>query len=189
MTNTPVQVQANLNIYPNRHFKPKHSDKIPTITPMKTLYLAATATLFLIPQKQAKAAPTQKVKIYLVALGDAGKLGPKFGCDDSLVAVSRSIAPTTAPLTAAINQLLATPRTYAPDKRLSNNWFGPGLKLKSASVQNGLATLRFDGHVAIAGVCDTPRIEKQIEATALQFKNVKKVRVFVGNETLSESIS
>jgi spore germination protein GerM len=155
---------------------------------MKTLYLATAAALALTVCTQAKAAPTQKVKIYLVALGDAGKLGPKFGCDDSLVAVSRPIAPTAAPLTAAIQQLLATPRTYSPDKRLSNNWFGPGLKLKSASIKNGLATIRFDGHVAIAGVCDTPRIEKQIEATALQFKNIKKVRVLVGNETLSESI-
>jgi hypothetical protein len=137
----------------------------------------------------AIAAPKQNVKIYLVAVGDAGKTGRKFGCDDSLVPVTHLVGATGAPLTAAINQLLATPREYELNPKLGNYWFGPDLKLKSVSVRNGLATIRFSGHVSVAGVCDLPRIKEQIEATARQFSSVKRVKVFVGNETLDEAIS
>ncbi|RYG71149.1 hypothetical protein EON80_05685 [bacterium] len=138
---------------------------------------------------QASAAPTQKVKIYLIAVGDNGKMGCKIGCDDSLVPVTEKIAATSAPLTAAINKLLNTPKTYAPNPKLSNYWLGPDLKLKSVSVKNGLATIRFSGNVAVAGVCDEPRIKEQIEAIARQFPTVKRVKVFVGNQTLADAIS
>jgi spore germination protein GerM len=137
----------------------------------------------------ATAAPQQTVKIYLVAVGDAGKVGRKFGCDDSLVPVAQSVQTTKSPLTAAINKLLATPRQLPTNAKLSNYWFGPDLKLKSVSVRDGLATIRFSGHVTVAGVCDQPRIKEQIEATARQFPNVKRVKVFVGQETLDEAIS
>lgn len=134
------------------------------------------------------ARPAQEVKLYLVAVGDAGKIGRKFGCDDSLVPVVRTIPTTAAPLTAAINELLETPHEDSANPKLSNFWRGPELKLKSVSVRRGTATIHFSGHVAIAGVCDQPRIEEQIEATARQFPNVKRVKVFVGGEALADAL-
>ena len=134
------------------------------------------------------AAPTGRVKIYVVALGDNGKIGKKIGCGDSLVSVSRFITPTSAPLTGAIRQLLKEPHNSQSLPHLGNYWVGPGLKLKSVSVKGGLAAIRFTGHVAVAGVCDEPRIEEQIEATARQFPTVKRVQVWVGNEKLADAI-
>src|SRR5258705_11311539 len=49
---------------------------------------------------------SQSINIYLVAVGDNGKTGRKIGCEDSLIAVTRAIKKTAAPLTAAIRELL-----------------------------------------------------------------------------------
>jgi spore germination protein GerM len=130
---------------------------------------------------------TQKIKVYLVALDDKGKTGRKIGCDDSLVAVTRTINATAAPLKAAIKELLASP--HESDGQLGNYVVGPNLKLKSASISKGTATIRFSGKISVAGICDEPRIVEQIEATAKQFSTVKKVKVYVGNQTLKYAIS
>ena len=50
----------------------------------------------------------QSINIYLVAVGDDGKAGKKIGCGDSLIAVTRTIEKTAAPLTVAIRELLQT---------------------------------------------------------------------------------
>ncbi|MDT5061055.1 MAG: hypothetical protein QOH63_1514 [Acidobacteriota bacterium] len=130
---------------------------------------------------------TQEVKIYLVALNDAGKSGKKIGCDDSLVAVTRTIKATPAPLKAALEELIATSRE--DNGKLGNYVFGPNLKVKSVSISRGTATIRFSGAISVAGICDEPRITEQIEATAKQFPTVKRVKVFVGNQTLKYAIS
>jgi spore germination protein GerM len=130
---------------------------------------------------------SQKVKVYLVALDDAGKSGKKIGCGDSLVAVTRTINATAAPLKAAIEELLSSP--HKDDGQLGNYVFGPNLKLKSASISKGTATIRFSGAISVAGICDEPRITEQIEATAKQFPTIKRVKVYVGNQTLRYAIS
>jgi hypothetical protein len=130
----------------------------------------------------------QVIKVYLVAVGDDGKAGKKIGCDDSLVAVTRTISKTVAPLSAAIAQLLATPQHPAENPKLENFWKGRDLKIKSVSIRNNTATIYISGEVFVAGVCDIPRIESQIEATARQFPNVKRVKVFIGGRTLRDAI-
>lgn len=129
---------------------------------------------------------TREVKVYLIALDDAGKAGKKIGCNDSLVAVTRTITATGIPLQAAMQELVAIPREF--NEQLGNYVFGPDLKVKSVSISKGTATIRFSGEIAVAGVCDIPRITEQIEATAKQFPTVKRVKVFVGNRTLKDAI-
>ena len=128
------------------------------------------------------------VKVYLVALNDGGKTGKKIGCDDSLVATNRFIQPTSAPLTAAINELLTTPQHPAGNPPLENFWKGRNLRVVSVSILNNTATIRLSGEVFVAGICDIPRIESQIEETAKQFPTVKRVRVFMGNQTLRDAL-
>lgn len=128
------------------------------------------------------------IKVYMVALGDEGKSGKKIGCGDSLVATTRSIQPTTAPLTAAINELLATPQNPAGHPPLQNFWKGRNLRVVSVSILNNTATIRLAGEVFVAGICDIPRIEAQIEETAKQFPSVKQVRVFIGRQTLRNAL-
>ena len=127
------------------------------------------------------------VKIYLVAVGDNGKTGKKIGCDDSLVAVERAVKKSNAPLKSAIEELLAMPREY--NQQLGNYWGGSTLKLKSAAISKGIAVIRLTGEgPLVAGVCDEPRITSQIEETAKQFASVKRVKVFVNNQTLEQAI-
>ncbi len=128
------------------------------------------------------------IKIYLVALNDKGKAGKKIGCDDSLVPVNRSIQRTTAPLSAALTQLLATPQHPAENPKLENFWKGRDLKVSSVAIRNGTAVINISGEVFVAGICDIPRIESQIEATAKQFPTVKRVRVFIGGQTMRNAL-
>jgi hypothetical protein len=129
---------------------------------------------------------TSKIKVYLVAVDDKGKSGRKIGCDDSLVAVTRTIKATSPTLKAAMEELVAI--SGDDDKKLGNYVFGPELKVESVSISKGTATIRFSGHISVAGICDEPRITEQIMATAKQFPNVKRVKVFVGKETLANAI-
>ena len=132
---------------------------------------------------------TTRVKVYLVALGDNGKRGRKIGCEDSLVAVTRTIAPTSAPLRAALDELLAMPEEQSErGQELGNYWKGSDLKVKSVSLKRGTATIWITGTLTVAGICDEPRITEQITATARQFSSVKRVRVFVNGTPLREAI-
>jgi hypothetical protein len=130
----------------------------------------------------------QSIKIYLVAVGDDGKTGKKIGCGDSLIAVTRTIKKTAVPLTAAIRELLQTPPHPEDSPNLENFWKGRNLKVRSVSIVNRTATIRLTGQLWVAGVCDEPRIEAQIDATARQFPTVKQVKVFIGQQTLAAAI-
>ena len=135
---------------------------------------------------------SREVKVYLVAVGDDGYSGKRIGCGDSLVAVTRTSSKSTTPLKAALEELLAMPRETKremPKEGLGNYVFGPDLKLSSASISKGTATIRFSGEISVAGICDEPRITEQIRATAKQFPTVKRVKVFVGKRTLKDAIS
>lgn len=135
-----------------------------------------------------KAPSSREVRVYLVALDDDGKAGRKIGCGDSLVPVTRKIRAGVAPLKAAIQELLLIPHDY--DARLKNFWRGGNLRVRSVALSRaGVATIRISGAgPTVGGVCDVPRIESQIEETARQFPNVRRVRVFVNGRTLASVI-
>jgi hypothetical protein len=135
---------------------------------------------------QRRRPATREVKVYLVAIGDAGKAGTKIGCDDSLVAVTRSVKNDGAPLRAAVRELLAMPREY--EGRLGNYWYGERLRVTGATISRGTATIRIAGRLFVAGVCDEPRIEEQIKETARQFPGVRRVNVFVNGRPLARVI-
>jgi hypothetical protein len=134
----------------------------------------------------AGGAATREVKVYLVAVGDAGKRGRKIGCDDSLVPVARTVKADGAPLRAAVRELLSVPHEY--EGSLGNYWYGENLRVAGATISRGTATIRITGKVFVAGVCDEPRIEEQIGETARQFPGVRRVKVFVNGRALSEVI-
>src|SRR5258705_5392827 len=146
------------------------------------------STLLDILKRDRESQNSQSINIYLVAVGDNGKTGRKIGCEDSLIAVTRTIKKTAAPLTVAIRELLQTPQHPEGSPNLENFWKGRNLKVRSVSIVNHTATIRLSGELSLAGVCDEPRIESQIDATARQFPTVKRVKVFIGNEKLSAAI-
>lgn len=140
------------------------------------------------PIKRHNKIAHQQVNVFLVALGDNGKIGKKFGCEDSLVPVKRTIKPTRSPLKAALQQLLSIPADYPENPRLHNYWKGRNLRLKSVLLRKGVATILISGEIFVAGICDEPRIIEQIEATSRQFASVKKVKVLVNGRPLAEVI-
>jgi spore germination protein GerM len=136
-----------------------------------------------------RAAGTREVKLFLIAVDDAGRSGKKIGCGDSVVAVTRELRPTRTPLRAALEELLRIPKTYGSDPELYNALSQSELRLVSVSVSRGMARLNFTGRLVMGGVCDGPRVQAQIEQTALQFPTVKKVKVFINGAPLSAYLS
>lgn len=129
------------------------------------------------------------VQIYLVALGDNGQNGQKIGCDDSLIAVEREITPTIAPLRASLNELLSLREQYDGQSGLYNALYQSDLKIDDIGLANGLATIYLSGRYTLGGVCDIPRFEAQLEATALQFSTVDRVMVFLNGQAMTDALS
>jgi len=51
------------------------------------------------------------------------------------------------------------------------------LKLHKCTVTNGKAEIFLSGSLNLGGVMDNPRIENQLNETALQFSTIKEVQV------------
>lgn len=106
------------------------------------------------------------------------------GCD-VVVLTDRKISPTPKILNAALNVLFNEGDNYG---------FNPGnfiasqkdLKFREAVIEGKTAKIYLTGSVGpIGGVCDTPRIEVQIQETALQFDTVSAVEIYLNNEPLN----
>lgn len=129
------------------------------------------------------------VQIYLVALGDNGQSGQKIGCDDSLIAVEHEITPTIAPLRASLNELLSLREQYYGQSGLYNALYQSDLKIDDIGLANGQATIYLSGRYTLGGVCDIPRFEAQLEATALQFSTVNAVAIFLNGQAIKDALS
>lgn len=130
-----------------------------------------------------------EIKIYLTAIDDNGKSGEMIGCGDSVVPVVRSIASTTAPLSAALSELLNLKGQYYGQSGLYNALYQSNLKLDKATVQNGTAIINLSGNLLLGGVCDDPRVEAQLTQTVLQFSTVKSADIYINNKPLKEVLS
>jgi hypothetical protein len=127
------------------------------------------------------AAATSTISLALLDIEQTTN-GPVRGCD-RVVMVSQSIPSTTAPLTAAMNALFTTSSTTI------GGWFNfiprtnATLEFVSASVSNGTANIYLTGSLSgLAGVCDDPRADIQIEETAKQFPTVQAVQLYLNGQ-------
>ncbi len=139
----------------------------PTTTPEKT-----------IPTENSAATST-----VLLAMLDTAQTsnGPSHGCD-KVMFVNQSVTPTTAPLTAAMNALFALSTTTV------GSWFNyiprtsTTLQFDHATVVGGVANIYLTGTLSgLAGICDNPRTEIQIQETAKQFPTVTSVQLYLNN--------
>jgi hypothetical protein len=167
---------------------------LPTITPLLTDTPAPTLT----PTPSVRTTPTRapvvpsgsmRVKIFMIALNDVGKLGKKIGCDDSVVAVERIIPVTNSVLRASLNELLSVRDQDYGQSGLYNALYQSTLKLDDVALVAGKATIYLSGQVLLGGVCDNPRVDAQLKETALQFSTVKQVSVFVNKIPLDQVLS
>jgi hypothetical protein len=139
---------------------------------------------------EEQAGGIDRVKIFMVALEDKGQSGPEIGCGDSLVAVDRDVAPTKAPLTAAMNELLSVNDQYYGQSGFYNSLYQSDLQIENITIdEQGLASIYLTGTYTLGGVCDGPRFEAQLVETARQFSTVKDVSIFINGKPLKEILS
>lgn len=131
----------------------------------------------------------QTVQIYLVALEGDQPGVDQIGCGDQLVAVDVVIQPTVAVLRAAITELLAVDDEYYGQSGLYNALHSSDLKLDKLGLQNGLASVYLTGNLVAGGTCDSPRIQAQLEQTALQFSTINQVDVYINEVLLEDYLS
>ncbi len=130
------------------------------------------------------AAGTTSVNIYMIGLE-----GGSVGCGDQVVPVRRDIPKTAAPLTAALNLLLAQKSQYYGESGLYNALYQSNLRVASITRSGSTWTVRLAGTLQLGGVCDNPRVKAQLEQTALQFSTVQAVRYFINGQPLEAVLS
>jgi LysM repeat protein len=150
----------------------------------------------LVPAPVAQPTPTPqppadftRSQIFLIALDDGGQSGRLIGCNDSLVPVTIEIAPTRAILRASLEKLLSLHDPYYGQSGLYNALYQSTLTLEDVRIDNRVATIKLSGQIVQGGVCDTPRIQAQLEQVALQFSTVSRVEITVNGRPLSEVLS
>jgi len=141
------------------------------------------------PEQPPQPPEVNQVQLYFIALGDQGQSGPEVGCGDSVVGVTVDIEPTTAPLTAAFERLLAMDEEYYGQSGLYNALAESDLSLDGATVENGQARIYLTGAVRIGGTCEGPRVAAQIRQTADQFSTVEESIVYINGERLEDIVS
>ena len=181
----------------------------PNIVPLPTLTPAATAQPTPSPNPPATATPVpvaptatpaprntpatardnMSVKIFMIAMEDNGRTGKKIGCNDSAVAVTRTIARTNAPLTAAYHELLSLHDHDYGQSGFYNALWSSRLSVKGITIIAGRATVNLTGQLSLGGVCDNPRVAAQLAETALQFPTVRTVDVLINGVPLEQLLS
>lgn len=127
-----------------------------------------------------------RTKIYLIAVGDDGQSGKEIGCDDSVAPVDVAVEVTIAPLTAALNNLLAIGTRTSAQSELYNALYQSDLAVESVSIRNREAFIRLSGTLTLGGVCDEPRVRAQLRETALEYATVDRVSIFVNGAPLEQ---
>jgi len=153
---------------------------------LRVLQIACIFGLCSKPLKPAEmAAQTKALKLFFILLEDNGRLGKKIGCDDSVIPVVIAIEPTSTPLRAAFEHLLALHDETYCDTGMRNALYHTSLKVESVSIAGHTATIKLTGTYIVGGECDTPRAEAQFMETAKQFPNVSKVKIYVNGKLLT----
>ncbi|MFW6135856.1 MAG: GerMN domain-containing protein [Chloroflexota bacterium] len=161
-------------------------------TPTATASPTPTGTPTAVVPTPTAAAPTAtpraglftRTNIYLIAVGDEGRAGDEIGCGDSVVAVEVEIEPTLAPLTAALRRLLGIEDREVADTGLYNALHQSDLTLERVGIVDGEAIIELSGTLMLGGVCDEPRVEAQLAYTALQYRTVDRVSIFINGTPL-----
>lgn len=133
--------------------------------------------------------PVQTVTIYLVVLEGNQPGVEMIGCGDQLMAVVLPITPTTGVLRAALTKLLSIREAYYGESGLYHALYQSDLTVERIELENGLARVYLSGQLITGGVCDIPRIQAQLETTALQFSTVNQVQFYINGESLEEVLS
>jgi hypothetical protein len=124
--------------------------------------------------------------VYFVALDDGGSTGVRFGCNDSLVAVSHAPVGAEEPLHAALGILLGGGQ---PPNGLYNSLHGSSLQYVSAYFDGTTVVVNLTGTVRPGGTCDIPRLEAQLTHTAVSAVGAARAEFYVDGRRLADVLS
>jgi len=163
----------------------------PTVIPGTITSISPKPTNTSMPPTQTpQPAGADRVKIFLIAVGDNGVSGKQIGCGDSLVPVDMAISPTLAVLQAGLSELFKLEgQKYYGQSGLYNALYQSHLTITSLNIVNREAVISLAGTLSITGDCDDPRIKNQLEAIALQFNSIDKVSVYINGVLLDQLLS
>jgi hypothetical protein len=100
-----------------------------------------------------------------------------------------TIPPTQGVLRAALEKLLSAKQQTYGESGLYNALYQSDLQVSAVTIQQGKAIVHLTGTLVLGGACDAPRVEAQIEQTALQFSTVSEVAVFINDTALEDALS
>ena len=167
----------------------------PTLTPAPPTPAAVAPSLTVAPKTKGKAPTATKppktltLKVFLIAMNDNGVSGKLVGCGDSAVAANVQIPYTTGVLRAALNKLLSIKDKNYGQSGLYNVLYQSNLQISALALKSGVATIHLTGKMTLGGECDNPRVQAELEETALQFSTVKSVSIYINNVLLQKALS
>ncbi len=160
---------------------------------------SAPAQISTPPSREAAPSPETQatVNLFLIALADQGKSGRMIGCGDSLIPIAQQVeglkegeaAPAEAKLRAAIQALLSIKEQYYGQSGLYNALYQSDLQVDEIKIEQGTAEIQLSGMLQLGGVCDNPRVDEQLKATAHQFPEVLEVKIWINGIPLEELLS
>lgn len=133
-------------------------------------------------------APTPSIDgitVYYVRLDDGGSSGVRFGCNDSLVALSDSTPGAGEPLQRALTRLLEGGDNA---NGLYNALAGSTLQYLSGYFDGTTVVVKLTGSVQPGGVCDLPRIEAQLTQTAITATGAARAEIYIDGVSLSQAL-
>lgn len=163
------------------------------VIPSPTLVIPTATQVQQVPPTAAPPTSTsaseQFVKIVLIELEGNGQSGPLVGCGDSAIPITVTIPRTQGVLRAALEKLFTAKQQFYGESGYYNALYQSDLQVASVTIEQGNAIIQLTGTITLGGVCDAPRVQAQIEQTALQFSTVSDVTVFVNDVPLEEALS
>jgi len=163
------------------------------VIPSATIAIPTTTQVQPVPPTSTAPPPAtatdQTVKIVLIELEGNGQSGPLVGCGDSAIPITVTIPRTQGVLRAALEKLLSAKQQFYGESGYYNALYQSELQVASVKIEQGKAIVHLTGTLTLGGACDAPRVEAQIEQTALQFSTVSDVAVFLNDVPLEEALS
>jgi hypothetical protein len=132
---------------------------------------------------------TGPLTVYYIAIDDNGKSGNAVGCGDSAVAVKTADVTTDNVVKATFDNLLSNHSQYYVESGLYNVLYNSNLSFVSSSIDGDTVTVKLSGSLSLAGVCDNPRVQAELEMAAEKAANVAKADIFINDKILSEVLS
>jgi hypothetical protein len=130
------------------------------------------------------AATAERVRVFLIAPQDGGRIGRKAACGDSVVPVEVTLPRPGPALESALRALLAMGDPYDRASGLLNPLYASRLDVAGVERQGAQVKVRLTGYVEAGNACDNSRMLAQLTETALQFRGISYVQFEVDGQPL-----